>query len=102
VGIFYSNFFIVLTYSELDTPIPLEIFYNHFSELILHFLRPVRWNPPYLIYSRIIFDTIGETSSVMFRYYFNPTEYYPTSDPLLMYSSWVVGAEPYVGHQYLI
>jgi len=38
----------------------------------------------------------------MFRYYFNPTEYYPTSDPLLMYSSWVVGVEPYVGHQYLI
>jgi len=75
---------------------------NPFRVLILHFLRPVRLNHPYLIYSRTLFDTTGETSSVMFRCYFNPTEYYPMSNPLLMYSSWVVGVEPYDGHQYQV
>jgi len=84
----------------VDTPIPLRIFSNPFRVLILHFLRPVRLNPPYLIYSRTVFDTIGDTSSVMFGFYLNPTEYYPTSDPILMYSSRVIGVEPYVGHQY--
>jgi hypothetical protein len=37
--------------------------------------RPVSLNPPYLSYTKTIFNPIGETSSVMFGYYFNPTDY---------------------------
>jgi len=75
--------------------------------LIPHFLRPVRLNHPYLIYNRIIFDTIGETSSISFGYYFNPTEYYPTSNPIPVLTrvgdgDWVIGVEPFDGHQYQI
>ncbi|MBM3455846.1 MAG: hypothetical protein FJX80_11970 [Bacteroidetes bacterium] len=94
------EFFFLISPTELDAPIPLGILYFPLEDLILHFLRPVRLNHPYLIYNRIVFDTIGETSSVMIGCYFNPTEYYPTSDPLLMSSSWVIGVEPYDGHQY--
>ena len=55
------NSLFLISPTELDTPIPLGILYFPLEDLILHFLRPVRWNHPYLIYSRIIFDTIGET-----------------------------------------
>ena len=44
--------------------------------------RPVSLNPPYLSFTKTIFNSTGETSSVMFRYYFNPTDYYPMSFPL--------------------
>jgi len=47
---------------------------------ILDFNRPVRYHP-YLSYTKTIFDPTGETSSVIFRYYFNPTDYYPMSIP---------------------
>ena len=65
-----------------DKCIPCSEVLLSFLESTLHFLRPVRLNHPYLIYSRTLFDTTGEPSSVMFRCYFNPTEYYPMSNPL--------------------
>jgi hypothetical protein len=43
--------------------------------------RPVSLIPPYLSYTKTIFNPTGETSSVMFGYYFNPTDYYPMSNP---------------------
>ncbi|MDB4083400.1 hypothetical protein N9502_03940 [Vicingaceae bacterium] len=39
-------------------------------------------NPAYLSYTITIFNPTGETSSVMFGYYFNPIDYYPMSNPL--------------------
>jgi hypothetical protein len=40
-----------------------------------------------MITTQIIFGIIGETSSVIFRYYSNPTDYYPTSDPIFLIGS---------------
>ena len=84
---------------EVDGIIPL------WNILIWNFLWPVRWVElfhPYQIYRQTIFGIIGETLSTMFRYYFNLVDYYPTSDPLLHYSSWVIVHLPYVGELYRI
>ncbi|MGB1102783.1 MAG: hypothetical protein ACPG21_04075 [Crocinitomicaceae bacterium] len=52
-------------------------------------IRPVRYHP-YLPYTITIFNPTGETSSVMFGYYFNPTDYNPMSNPLTnLCPSWV-------------
>jgi len=63
---------------------------------LLDFDGPVRLNPPYLSYTITIFNPTGETSSVMFGYYFNPTDYYPMSFPLTNFRpSWVISVLPY-------
>ena len=45
-----------------------------------NFKGPVRLHP-YPPYSQPLFNPIGDTSTDIFRYYFNPSVYYPTSDP---------------------
>ena len=46
---------------------------------------------PYQHYSKSFFVTIGETSTTIFRSYFNLVVYYPTSNPITNFCpSWVV------------
>jgi hypothetical protein len=72
--LFNKIYFII---SQIDTTYPSFLFLINLEFLLTSSLSI----HPYQIYIQTIFGIIGETLSVIFRYYFNLTDYYPTSNP---------------------